>query len=114
MVRHWAKWMANPSPSGEWLMAVFATDKPEGCVDVLLRLDDGSDIPARVDASTSYRIKNGVWACATDEHMNIKNVPPCLRCGRPTRLPMSTGGRRHVCDVVATTSESSPNEPTLF
>jgi hypothetical protein len=95
-------------------MAVFSSDKPEGCVEVLLRLDDGSDIPARADASISYRVRNGVWACVTDERMNVKSVPPCRHCGRPARLPMSSGGLRHSCDAAKITSEPRSDEPTLF
>lgn len=118
MARHWAKWMPKPSPAGVWLVAVFAADQPTGQQEVALRLDDGTTVNASVDATHAVRVRNGVWACPTAEHMTIKTVPACPSCGQPSRLPMASGGNKHECArrEVKRTASSGPSEDdaTLF
>lgn len=118
MTRHWAKWASKPSPAGLWLVAVFAAEQPEGTTEVTLRLDDGTVVNTSVDASHPVRIRNGVWACPTAERMTVKTVPACPTCGQPSRLPMSSGGARHVCAKTAGGPKASAPEEvageTLF
>lgn len=115
MSRHWAKWMPKPSHTGEWLIAVFTTDKPCGVMEVGLRLSDGTVVTAIIDGSRSTHVRNGVWACPTSEHMTIKTVPACKGCGTPMRLPMASGGARHHCQQLTTVRRATePGFDTLF